>query len=228
MTNGERHLLLQLRNSDIRVLFDVGANVGNWSKMAAVVFPAAQIHCFEISAATFAVLSERLGNKAGCVLNNIGLSQTVGEVMFNDCATHSELTSIEPVLWHPTTRTKGRVTTGAAYASERGVDHIDFLKIDTENHDFFVLKGFDDLFRAGKVRFIQFEYGRGSIDTKKLLKDYYDLLQGHGFVVGKVYPRYIDFRNYSYDSWDEDFTGPNYLAVKKSEVVALRKMSATE
>jgi hypothetical protein len=50
--------------------------------------------------------------------------------------------------------------------------------------------------------------------SKWLLRDAYQLLGGHGFALGKIYPTYVDFRDYDV-ARDEDLRGPNYLAVRR-------------
>jgi hypothetical protein len=46
--NGERWLLDTLRGEPMRTIVDVGANVGNWSLMAAELFPQATIYALEV------------------------------------------------------------------------------------------------------------------------------------------------------------------------------------
>jgi hypothetical protein len=41
------------------------------------------------------------------------------------------------------------------------------------------------------------------------------LLNDLGYVVGKLYPNHVEFKDYALD--DENFFGPNYIAVKSSE-----------
>ena len=48
-----------------------------------------------------------------------------------------------------------------------------------------------------------------------LLRDFYLLFAGYGYVVGKIYPDYVEFRDY--DLGDEDFIGPNYLACRAGD-----------
>src|SRR6266545_6095729 len=47
--NGEKHVLEVLARHDITVVFDVGANVGDWSRLASTFFTNATIHSFELS-----------------------------------------------------------------------------------------------------------------------------------------------------------------------------------
>ena len=89
---------------------------------------------------------------------------------------------------------------------------MDFLKLDVEGAEHLVLQGLDESLQNGRIRFVQFEYGRVNILTHFLLRDFYQLFRGYGYAVGKIYPDYVEFRDY--DLRDEDFLGPNYLACR--------------
>jgi hypothetical protein len=79
-----------------------------------------------------------------------------------------------------------------------------------EGAEHLVLEGLADLLREQRARFVPFEYGRVNILTHFLLRDFYEPFGSHGYLVGKIYPDYVDFREYELS--DEDFLGPNYLA----------------
>jgi FkbM family methyltransferase len=223
-TNGERRVVYVLRTFGLNNVFDVGANVGHWAEMALELCDKPTVHCFELAPDTYKALERNMAGRPRCVLNNKGLSNQSGEIVFNFSHEHPTLSSIGPVPWQSTTKVAGLVTTATEYVTSAGLPLIDLLKIDTEGHEFAVLEGAELLMSQGRVRFVQFEYGRTSIDSKRLLKDYYDFFTRHGFVVGKIFPRYVDFREYSYHDWDEDFVGPNYLAAKSSEAAAIRAL----
>jgi hypothetical protein len=46
------------------------------------------------------------------------------------------------------------------------------------------------------------------------LKDFYNLLTPFGYVIGKLYSNYIDFRPHEAEM--EHFLGPNYFALRKN------------
>jgi hypothetical protein len=48
-----------------------------------------------------------------------------------------------------------------------------------------------------------------------LLYDFHSFFKELGYVVGKIYPGYVEFREYDMLD-DEDFIGPNYLAVNEN------------
>jgi len=65
------------------------------------------------------------------------------------------------------------------YITEKGIDHIDFLKIDTEGYELDVLEGFEDCLE--NVKIIQFEYGGTFLDNGIKLEEVVDYLRKRGF-----------------------------------------------
>ncbi len=76
-----------------------------------------------------------------------------------------------------------------------------------------VLEGFKQAIQDQGISIIQFEYGPMNILARFLLRDAYDFLVQRGYVLGKIYPRGVEFRPYSFQA--EDFVLSNYLAVLK-------------
>lgn len=70
------------------------------------------------------------------------------------------------------------------YIVEKNIQHIDFIKIDTEGFELSVLKGFEDCLT--NVKIIQFEYGGTYLDNNIKL------------VEVKNYLEYFGFTNFSY------------------------------
>ena len=210
--NGERRVLEVLRGRGLRTIFDVGANVGEWSGLARSVFPEATIHAFEIVGPTAAKLEAKFRGDAGVVVNRFGLSDAAGELEIRYFA-HDDTLSTLIDYPHPGQPSilPARVARGDDYVRENGIERIDFLKMDVEGAEHLVLRGLEECFREGRVSAVQFEYGTVNILTRFLLRDFYELFAAAGFRVGKIYPTYVDFRDYSFDQ--EDFLGQNYLAV---------------
>jgi hypothetical protein len=65
------------------------------------------------------------------------------------------------------------------YIQKNNIEHIDFVKIDTEGHELSVLQGFGEMLRI--VDTIQFEYGGTFIDTGVRLQDVIDYLKKQGY-----------------------------------------------
>jgi FkbM family methyltransferase len=208
--NGEFALLQRLASEQsVTRVFDVGANVGEWSLKAALIFPKAQIHAFEIIPSTSEQCFTNCQAEPRITTHAHGLADTDGQVMvtINDDSTRASMTTYttgEPMA--------APVRRGDALLHDVGWDGLDFLKIDVEGAEMNVLKGFSEALAKGSIRYIQFEYGRAHIAARVYLKDFYELLEPLGYKLGKIYPTYVDFKPYAYA--DEDFLGPNYLAVK--------------
>lgn len=209
--NGERWVLAQLRDQSIRSVLDVGANVGHWAVVAAELLPDATVWALEIVPETFARLRERVGEHARVRCFNLGLADRDGtlRVHYNPAAS-SHATVTEYPQSGAYQSIDCAVRTGDAFVREQGIDRVDFLKMDVEGAEHLVLAGLAESLSARRVRFVQFEYGYVNILTKFLLRDFYELFRRHGYVVGKVFPDFVDFR--AYELGDEDFMGPNYLA----------------
>jgi FkbM family methyltransferase len=226
--NGELSVLQQFRTPPPWVVFDVGANVGDWSERAATLFPAAHIHAFEIVPDTARVLAERLRDIGGerVTVNALGLSDAPGQVTVAYSPGFSEGSSAALVQAAEDVRLiECPVSTGDAYCAEHGVERIDLLKVDVEGLEKQVLAGFAGMLSRGAVRAVQFEYGRINASVRFLLGDFYDLFGGYGFEVGKIYPDGVEFKAFD-PLHDENFTGPNFLAVQSSETDLIARLRA--
>ncbi len=107
---------------------------------------------------------------------------------------------------------------------QNNISEIDFLKIDIEGSEYDAILGFNENITKRTIKAIQFEYGYINISTKKLLIDYYEYFESKGYVLGKIFPKIVEFRKYEFKY--EDFIGPNYIAVRNTEtelINALRR-----
>jgi hypothetical protein len=85
------------------------------------------------------------------------------------------------------------------------------------------LIGFKNAFKERKIRAVQFEYGYINITSKILLCDYYDFFKSYGYIVGKIYPKSVEFRDYAFKH--EDFIGPNFLAIHREDLELIKLVS---
>jgi FkbM family methyltransferase len=214
--NGERWLLEGLGAEPIQTVLDVGANVGSWSLMAAELLPQATIYALEVVPDTAATLRDRVQGHNRIRPFALGLAAETGTLAlrYNAVAsTHATFTDY-PHSWSGE-RIDCPVVRGDEFLAQQGISRVDFLKIDVEGAEHLVLQGFDDALRRGRIRFVQFEYGLVNILTHFLLRDFYELFRRYGYMVGKIYPDYVEFRDYKLR--DEDFLGPNYLACRTGD-----------
>ena len=228
-SNGEFLLLDRLSRLDIRIVFDIGANKGDYASACLSRFPDAFVHAFEIVPVTFRKLQDNLASLGRVRLNEYGLSNTTETLEINYNPDHdgasSLLSGIKAIHDDTWQRMPVRVTTGDEYVRDNSVPLIDILKIDVEGAENLVLEGFRDTLAQGRVSSIQFEFGLANIYSKFLLNDFWSLLGEHGFVLGPIMPNGVDFKDY--DPHDEDFQGaPNYFAVHRDRadmIAAVRR-----
>jgi len=214
--NGEIDLLHRLAHFEFRTVFDVGANVGDWSMEALTCWPGARVHAFEVATPTFDALQaniekRRLQDRA--TLNRCGLGDVSGARTMYYYPEQPELTCYEPR--HDdfkATAFDAEIVTGDSYVGQSGVDRIDFLKVDVEGAEHLVLNGLSATIAEGRVGCIQFEYGAFAIGTRFLLHDFYELL-GSRYWIGKIFPTGVEFCDYSWRV--EDFRFANYLCVSR-------------
>lgn len=221
-TNGELRVLATIGRSAPGTIFDVGANVGGWTVVAREHAPGAEIHSFEIVPATAQRLRANVGSLPRVRVNDFGLADSGTTLTISFFPHATELSGIDPLAEHgDAERVEARVERGDAYCREHGVETLDLLKLDVEGAERLALEGFGDMFAEGRIKAVQFEYGLANIKSGFLLRDLHAFFEERGFVVGKIFPEGVDFRSYSIVV-DEDFIGPNYLAVHESrpELVA--------
>lgn len=224
--NGEFQVLRALGAEDVRCILDVGANEGEWVTAAAGLLPHATFHCFEIVPATAQKLRARTeGLGAQVYVNAVGLSDEAGIVEVRTYPGFSEGASAAGFEHRglPSELRRCKVLKGDTYCDQREIERIGLLKIDTEGLDLRVLRGFERRIVTGAVDVVQFEYGIANIFSRALLTDFYTFFEGRGYVLGKIWPREVDFRDYD-PKRDENFRGPNYLAVHRARTDLIARL----
>ncbi len=190
-SNGELEFMRQALQG-AHVVFDVGANVGNWVRAALSINPEAEYHCFEPSAATYrALVNEALPSNVKT--NNCGLGAKDGEAplfVFDDGSGTNSLYRREGIGTTQPRRDNIRLITIDRYCDQHDIAHVDFVKLDVEGHELAVLHGARRMLSEGRINVVQFEYGGTYIDARILLKDIWDYVdevnQSYSFF--KLYP----------------------------------------
>jgi FkbM family methyltransferase len=204
-------------------VFDVGANAGQWATVFLRKRDAngsrnpPNLHCFEPSGPTFArlVANSAVANASAVIRVNAGLSGADSKAELGIVHEGAGSNSIHnhAVL----EREIITLVTADGYAASNGIDRLSLMKIDVEGHELDVLAGATRLLHDGRVDLVQFEYTWRWIDAKRYLRDAFDLLQSHGYVVHRITPSgLLRFDNWTPDL--ENFWETNYLAVSPSAV----------
>lgn len=213
---GEDRLLESLKGN-LNTIFDVGSNIGEWTRMAREFHPDADIHSFEVVPNTYKKQLDNIKFDGKTFLNGFGLSNAAGILPMQHNTEFDAMSSclaelhVDSSVW-----VDGLVMTGDQYVQSRQIDFIDFLKIDVEGAENLVFEGFADTLNANKVGIIQFEYAFANVLSKFLLVDAYKMLMPLGFNLGKLTKDKWSMDRYKLT--DEDFQGPNILAVHNSKM----------
>jgi FkbM family methyltransferase len=196
------------------IIFDVGANKGDYSGSVLDVFADCdvQIEAFEPSRFAFSQLNERYGKNEKVGNYNLGLGDEAG--VFN--MYYDQAGSKRASIFKGEQRLSESVqlTTIDGFCQTAGITKINFLKIDVEGYEFKVLKGAAAMLAMQKIDFIQFEFGIFNIEARSFFKDFYFMLNDH-FKIYRILNHGLRIIK-KYDEKHEIFVGSsNYLAVGK-------------
>jgi FkbM family methyltransferase len=219
-TNGEYRVLKIITGQFKKpVIFDVGANRGNYTnkalKLGSIVYAIEPV--FEIFK-SLKKLKELSPLSQNLFIFNKGFSNKNCTIKMNFASKNSEKSMIGNAkkIYHQKIKFKT-----VNVDLEKGDDflkninfltYINLLKIDAEGHDFFVIEGFKKAVDTGLIDAIQFEYNKHNIANNKLLMNFYEALIDYN--IGRIFPNHVDFKQYEFT--DENFIDGNFLAVKKN------------
>jgi FkbM family methyltransferase len=192
--SGEWHFvkreLPRLLGTSAPTIFDVGANVGNFTALLLEAFPQGTIHAFEPHPATFAKLSARQFPASRVRRHNVAVGAESGSAILFDRADADTVGSSHASLYESViTGMHGRgavplsvnVTTLDALAEQERIAQIDFLKIDTEGHELAVLQGARGLLARRLIRCVQFEFNEMNVASRAYLNDFRQILPDYDF-----------------------------------------------
>jgi FkbM family methyltransferase len=223
--SGEEYVINDLISNALKhepsIVFDVGANIGEYANLIRSRFKNCTIHCFEPVPQNYKILTENvqkldvhchnvaLGSQEGILI----LYRASGDEQGSMATAYGEtITNIFTFVGEVNEEIKCRVTTLDDFCGDK-MQEIDFLKIDVEGHELEVLKGATKLIKANKIKIIQFEFNEFNIFSKSFLWNFYELLPGYHFY--RILPKNKLLPLGVYDSKNEIFRYQNILAVNK-------------
>ncbi|MFT5884497.1 MAG: FkbM family methyltransferase [Arcticibacterium sp.] len=219
--SGEEHVLGIVKNvlnkDSGLTLFDVGANVGTYTKILLKNFPSeSQVYSFEPAKSTFAELKKNY-TREGVHLQNLGLGKKNETIKLYIDKPNSTLASAfkRDLIGHSFENYDAMdVQTLDYFCKENNIEKIDFLKIDVEGFDLNVLLGASELLKGQKISVIQFEFGGTQIEPRLFLKDFWDVLS-EKYNIARVLKDGLEPIE-TYHQRIENFSYANYLAIHKS------------
>src|SRR6266542_3430857 len=181
------------------VIFDVGANIGDWSSALLSVLTdttvraAVDLYVFEPVPATFEFLRKRLGTQnAGLHYEQVALSSETGEGVIYVRGPNEETNSLyadsvceykEPVRISKATAT--------SFCQAAKLSHVCLLKCDVEGHDMEVIRGALPLLANEKIAVLQFEYNQRWVYARSFLRDAFIAIEKLPYKLAKLQPDHL-------------------------------------
>jgi len=225
-SNGEYFVLGLARAQLARtpaVVFDVGANVGDWTaELCQGIGTPLRVFCFEPASETHAHVTRRLaGLKTGATIETVraAVGAEPGEatlhVYLSLAGNQSLILRDGPQGVGGGTPTPETVPVVALdhFCAERGITEVGFVKSDTEGFEVQVMKGLAGMLGRKAVGALQFEYNDAWIDARAFLKDAFDFLTPLGYTLARIHPRGIEVMDGYLHALD-NFQFSNYLALR--------------
>jgi FkbM family methyltransferase len=136
----------------IRVVFDVGANVGQSATKYLQEFPQAEIYSFEPVADTYQKLVAATRQFSRVKPYNLGMGREPGKMTIHVNPSNG-LSSVQHC--RPEDRSETiELESVDRFAEQCHLGAVDFLKVDTEGYDLEVLAGASSLLRRHEIRFV--------------------------------------------------------------------------
>lgn len=201
--SGEAHFLryeINLFNGGD--VLDVGANIGSYCSFLNHEYPLCRIYAFEPHPATYQILLKNT-DASDIKTFNLAVGASEGSLALydyanNDGSLHASLHNgvIEQIHKSIAIEHQVKVISLDHFAKEQGIDQISLLKIDTEGHEFEVLKGAPTLLKSGRIEIIHFEFNEMNVFSRVLFKDIWEFLPNYDFY--RMLPNgLVPIQNYS-------------------------------
>ena len=194
------------------IIFDVGANRGEYSTGILTMYPHSRIFAFEPSKETYTLLQRECSNTQQIEKLNYGLGEKSQTQPLYKEGRYARIASLSPldVIDKSFTETV-EIRTLDEVVSEWNIGVIDLLKIDVEGHELAVIKGSEKTIASQCIKHIQFEIGGSSIDTNTTFKNVYDFLSDYSYTIYLINRRsLVEIDEYRYQY--EQYSTTNYFA----------------
>jgi FkbM family methyltransferase len=200
-------------------IFDVGANVGDYSTAVLASFGCENIslYCFEPSKSAFGMLNAGLKTFHNVKLYNIGFGDKAETVKLHSYSEGAGSAFVANTFYNNTDDSNFveeiQLTTLDGFCKSNNIIKIDFMKLDVEGYELNILRGGRELINSASIDFIQFEFGFPSIESRVFFKDMFSYLNGNYNIYRSLYDGLIKIDHYDYS--DELYTIQNFLAISK-------------
>lgn len=205
--------------SAANVVFDVGANAGDWTAEVLSQGHEVEVHLFEPIPQEYKKLIHNLDTQV--ISHNLAVGKKEEVKTFY----HYEVNPLLSTLYRRVDVEKQMpigvpkeitvlTTTIDNYCQRHNIKRINFLKIDVEGGELDVLYGAEHFLATGRIDYLQFEYGGTYLDAKITLKEVCEYLHRFRYAIFKILPDSIEYKP-AFLPEDENYQFSNFLAINE-------------
>lgn len=219
--SGEEWVLKNIVKYHSKVIFDVGANIGSYTKMIKKHYPDSQVYSFEPHPKTFKNLTQNIQSEKYVHTINSAIGSKEGNLELYDHKglEGSEHASLDKNIFEKMYKTEievhhVKVETIDSFCRNNQIKIITFLKIDVEGLEMEVLKGAKQMIANGSIECIQFEFNTNNAFTKTSLNDFLQYLEQ--YTLYRILPDGIINISEEEPLLQELYAFQNILAIRKN------------
>jgi FkbM family methyltransferase len=200
---------------EVLTLFDVGANDGEYLQAALKVLGSeVKVFSFEPQSSSCEILRSRFSRNERVQICDAALGSEAGSAELYFSSDRESTASLHEVRTLNSLRSETvRVTTIDRFCTDKGIGHIDILKIDTEGHEMDVLLGAAEMLGSDRISAIQFEFGETFLPTKYHFVDIFAFLSPRYRIFRILRRGLVEVVTYSHDL--EIYKLANFMCIRK-------------
>jgi FkbM family methyltransferase len=199
------------------VIFDVGANNGEWSFLFHKMFPESRIFLFEPQPVCQKIIMEKQILNSKLIPNAVSFKRGMAQLYTTD-----ETSGIASLHQRYDSYFQSKAFTSIdvetitldSVIEDNTLSCVDFIKMDIEGHELDALKGATKSLEKRIIKAFSFEFGSGNINSRTFFRDFWNLLLPLKYRIYRILPssRLMAIKDYYEDC--EYFRGvTNYIAV---------------
>lgn len=192
------------------VIFDVGANMGAWTRLIRQRF-SGRVVMFEPQPKCWAALESIKDNSVS--LEKAAVGETSGTIDLHQSA-NSEVASVyDRSDFKLDSVINVRVTTIDDVIHARGLDYVDYIKMDIEGHEFHAARGARRSLGEKRIGAISFEFGSANVNSRTFFHDLFAYFTALDYSIYRMGHDGIPIQVQDYSRDLEYFGGvANYIA----------------
>ncbi len=197
------------------LVFDVGANNGDWSCLIRKAYPQSKIFLFEPLPACQKIISDMNIPNSELIPMAVTSGNGLAKLYITQASGISSLHERNDSYFADQIFSTIDVQTVMldSVIENYKLRNIDFVKMDIEGHELEALKGARKSLEKGMIKALSFEFGSGNINSRTYFRDFWNLLTPLGYRIYRILPsaRLMHIKEYYEDC--EYFRGvTNYIA----------------